>query len=66
MSSHDAVTLTAALTSLDEPLACALPVSGFVRTSDRAPACAVRESVASLVSDRALCEDVATCSSATP
>lgn len=57
---------SASVSGVDEPLACALPVSGFVHVSDRAVSCAVSDRAASLVEGRALCEDVVTSSVATP
>ena len=53
--------------SFDEPLACALPASGFVRASDRVAACGMREGAPSSMRqaralfsapDHQLCEEV--------
>jgi hypothetical protein len=52
--------------SFDEPLACAFPVSGFAYTSERAAACASSEGIASMISDRGLCEERVTSSLSTP
>jgi hypothetical protein len=67
-SPMDVITTTS---SFDEPLACALPVSGFVSPHDVGGACAVRgvdEGLASTIPghDREICEERVTSSVATP